>query len=294
MFHYLFCKYAFASPLQIVCSPIEHHDASEFVNSPTHSLISDSSTIVASNPNPDIDIEQTLTELEKASSDLIPHMINMPNLPNLSNPNLAITMVNDHFSSATPNNHSPYANALKTPRPGTPSSHSETNDNAPPKKRFNMMQDDGYINSGHMPPILHPLPNPSKLSTVSAEYIYANPEFKHTLPAYYMTPTNYQWQVKTRKEDHYVQYASRNIPQFKFWHDKFKSFQIQCNFLKSSKHDLGSDPNVTTPAPVKRKHHRTYEQFIKHKYPQIIYSKIQNSSLLIRCSNNIELTLKLP
>ena len=70
-------------PLEIVCSPIEHIDASEIINSPTHSMISNSSTIVASNPNPDMDIEQTLTDLEKCCSELIPHMIDMPTLPDL-------------------------------------------------------------------------------------------------------------------------------------------------------------------------------------------------------------------
>ena len=72
-----------------------------------------------------------------------------------------------------------------------------------------MMEDHGYVNSGHMPPILQPLPTPSKLSTVSAEYIYSHPEFRHTLPAYYMTPISYHWQVKTLNEDHYVQSASK-------------------------------------------------------------------------------------
>ena len=102
-------------PLQIVCSPIEHIDASEIINSPTHSMISNSSTIVASNPNPDMDIEQTLTELEKAGSELILHMIDMPTLPelpNISNPNLSVTMVKEHFSSDS-QPPSSYANALR-------------------------------------------------------------------------------------------------------------------------------------------------------------------------------------
>ena len=193
-------------PLEIVCSPIEHIDASEIINSPTHSMISNSSTIVASNPNPDMDIEQTLTDLEKAGSELIPQWIDMPNLPDLpntSNPNLEVTMVNEHFSS-NPQPHPSYANALKSPRPRTPTL-TDTNDNSPPKKRFNMMQDPGYLNSGHLPPILQPLKNPSKLSQVSAEYIYENPDFKYTLPRYFMIPTSYKWTITSRNEDHYVQ-----------------------------------------------------------------------------------------
>ena len=87
--------------LEIVCSPMEHIDATEIINSPTHSIISNSSTIMASNSNPDKDIEQTLTNLENASSELFLQWIEMPKLPDLSNtsnPNLEITMVNEHFS----------------------------------------------------------------------------------------------------------------------------------------------------------------------------------------------------
>ena len=161
---FLCCIYHLANilttppPLEIVCSPIEHIDASEIINSPTHSMISNSSTIVASNPNPDMDIEQTLTDLEKAGSELIPQWIDMPNLPDLpntSNPNLEVTMVNEHFSS-NPQANSSYANALKSPRPRTPTL-TDTNDSSPPIKLFNMMQDPCYLNSGHLPPILQPL-----------------------------------------------------------------------------------------------------------------------------------------
>ena len=63
-----------------------------------------------------------------------------------------------------------------------------------------MMQDDGYLNSGDVPPILRPPTNPSKLSQVPAEYIYENPDFKYTLPLYYMTPTGYQWKVTDQKK----------------------------------------------------------------------------------------------
>ena len=75
--------------LEIVCSPIEHIDATEIINSPTHSIISNSSTIMASNP--EMDIEQTLTNLENSNSSLFPQWIemqNFSNLPTTSNPNL--------------------------------------------------------------------------------------------------------------------------------------------------------------------------------------------------------------
>ena len=131
-----------------------------------------------------MDIEQTLTDLENAGSELIPQQIDMPNipdLPNTSNPNLEVTMVNEHFSS-NPQAHPSYANALKSPRPRTPSLN-DPNDNSPPKKLFNLMQNEGYLNSGHMPPILRPPKNPSKLPQVPAEYIYENPDFKQTPPS---------------------------------------------------------------------------------------------------------------
>ena len=60
--------------LEIVCSPIEHIDATEITNSPTHSVISNSSTIIA----PEIDMEQTLTNLEDSNSSLFTQWIEMP------------------------------------------------------------------------------------------------------------------------------------------------------------------------------------------------------------------------
>ena len=108
-------------PLEIVCSPPEHHDSIESAISPFHSLLSDSDTTIANSNSNTSDIETTLTDLERVSSELLPAIINIPSS------NLAITMVNEHFSSASPqiNSHSPYANALENLRPGTPSSHSE-------------------------------------------------------------------------------------------------------------------------------------------------------------------------
>ena len=110
--------------LEIVCSPIEHIDATEITNSPTHSVISNSSTILA----PEMDVEQTLTNLENPnSSSLFPPWIDMPtfsNLPATSNPNLEITMINEHFSSdpQNPQNQNPSNSTnLKSPHPRTPS-----------------------------------------------------------------------------------------------------------------------------------------------------------------------------
>ena len=49
-----------------------------------------------------------------------------------------------------------------------------------------MMQDPAFLSSGIMPPILHPLKNPSKLTIVSDEFIHKQPQFKLNLPALYM------------------------------------------------------------------------------------------------------------
>ena len=131
------CKMQNPSPsLEIVCSPIEHIDATEITNSPTHSVISNSSTILA----PEMDVEQTLTNLENPnSSSLFPPWIDMPtfsNLPATSNPNLEITMINEHFSSDpqnAQNQNSSNSTNLKSPHPRTPTLL-DNNDNPPPKK----------------------------------------------------------------------------------------------------------------------------------------------------------------
>ena len=47
-----------------------------------------------------------------------------------------------------------------------------------------------------------------------------------------------------------------------------KFFCLQYNFLKPTASDLGSNPSDTTPASVKRLHHRTYQTFLQLKTPQ--------------------------
>ena len=66
------------------------------------------------------------------------------------------------------------------------------NDVTPPRKRYDMMQDPVFINSGLMREILPPLKTPSKLTNISDEHIHTHPEFKPNLPALYMTPTDYK------------------------------------------------------------------------------------------------------
>ena len=142
------------------------------------------------------------------------------------------------------------------------------------------MQDLGNQNSGHLPPILHPLKNPSKLSQVPGDYIYDKPDFKYNLPKNYMVPTNYKWKITTRDQDHYVQYSSKNNEQYHFWQEhKFKTFQLQYTFLKPTKQDLSTDPSFTTTAKAKRQTHRTYEKFLELKESQnfIFLNKLYSS-----------------
>ena len=144
-------------------------------------------------------------------------MPNFSNLPTTSNPNLEITMINEHFSSdpQIPQNPNPNPTNLKSPHPRTPTLP-DTNDNPPPKKKFNMMQDPNYLSSGHLPPVLHQLNTPSKLAQVPVDFIYDNPDFKHNLPKNYMVPTNYKFKVTTLEHDHYVQYSSKNNEKHNF------------------------------------------------------------------------------
>ena len=118
-----------------------------------------------------------------------------------------------------------------------------------------MMQDPIFLNSGLMPPILQTLKTPFKMTNV---------------PDDYMTPTDYKFQIPLdRTTDHYVSYASRNLPQPQYWEEKkFKFSFLQYNFLKPTAADLRSSPSDTTPASVKRLHHRTYQTFIQLKTPQ--------------------------
>ena len=133
-----------------------------------------------------------------------------------------------------------------------------------------MMQDPLFLISGLMPPILQPLKTPSKMTNVPDDYIHTHPEFKPNLLALYMTPTDYKFQILLdRTTDHYVSYASRNLPQLQYWRAKMlKFFFLQYNFLKPTAADLGSNPSDTTPASAKRLHHRTYQTFFQLKTPQ--------------------------
>ena len=76
------------------------------------------------------------------------------------------------------------------------------------------MQDPVFVNSGLMPLILQTFKAPSKLPNISNEHFLTLSEFKPNLPALFMTPTDYNFQIPLdRTTDHYVSYASRNLSQ---------------------------------------------------------------------------------
>ena len=141
----------------------------------------------------------------------------------------------------------------------------------PPKKKYNILEDPVFIDSGILPPTLHPLKNPSQSNTMTDEFLRTHPNFKANLPSLYMTPTTYKFRFpQDRSFDHYVAYASKNLPQLAYWQtNRVRFFQFQFNLLKPTQHDLNTNPNdITTTPSVKKLHHQTYQLFLQHKHPQ--------------------------
>ena len=141
----------------------------------------------------------------------------------------------------------------------------------PPKKKYNILEDPFFIDSGILPPTLHPLRTPSQSNTMTDEFLRTHPNFKANLPSLYMTPTTYKFRFRQdRNFDHYVPYASKNLPQLAFWqNNRIRFFQFQFNFLKPTHHDLNTNPNdITTTPSVKKLHHQTYQLFLQQKHPQ--------------------------
>ena len=95
------------------------------------------------------------------------------------------------------------------------------------------MQYPFFLNSGLMPPILQPVKTPFKMTNVPDDYIHTHLEFKPNLPALYLTPTDYKFRILLdRTTDHYVSYASRNLPKLQYWQEKkLKFFFLQLTFL---------------------------------------------------------------
>ena len=96
---------------------------------------------------------------------------------------------------------------------------------------------------------LQPLKTPYKTKNIPDDYNHTHPEFKPNLPALFMTPTDYKFQILLdRTTGHYVSLASRNLPQLQYWQEKkSKFFFLQYNVLEPNTADLGSNPSDTTP-----------------------------------------------
>ena len=142
----------------------------------------------------------------------------------------------------------------------------------PPEKKYNILEDPVFIDSGILPPTLHPLKTPSQSNTMTDEFLRTHPKFKANLPSLYMTPTTYKFRFpQDRNFDHYVAYASKKLPQLTFWqNNRIRFFQFQFNLLKPTHHDLNTNPNdLTTTPSVKKLHHQTYQLFLEQKHPQI-------------------------
>ena len=145
------------------------------------------------------------------------------------------------------------------------------NHQIPHKKKYNILEDPVFIDSGILPPTLHPLKTPSQSNTMTDEFLRTHPNFKANLPSLYMTPTTYKFRFpQDRNFDHYVAYASKNLPQLVFWqNNRVRFFQFQFNLLKPTQHDLNINPNdITTTPSVKKLHHQTYQLFLEQKHPQ--------------------------
>ena len=141
----------------------------------------------------------------------------------------------------------------------------------PPKKKYYILEDPVFIDSGILPPTLHPLKTSSQSNTMTDEFLRTHPIFKANLPSLYMTPTRNKFRFpQDRNSDHYVAYASKNLPQLAFWqNNRIRFFQFQFNLLKPTQHDLNTNPNdITTTPSVKKLRHQAYQHFLDKKHPQ--------------------------
>ena len=207
-------------------------------------------------------------------------------LPIVNNPlpldsnNTPEPTVNSNSTSQSTNNtvnsnsNKPSSTNLKTRHSPTPPPNNLhiTMDNhpIPNKKKYNFLED-VFIDSGILPPTLHPLKTPSQSNTMTDEFLRTHLNFKANLPSLYMTPTTYKFRFhQDRNFDHYVAYASKPLPQLAYWQtNRIRFFQFQFNLLKPTQHDLNTNPNDRTTTPsVKKLHHQTYQLFLEQKHPQ--------------------------
>ena len=123
----------------------------------------------------------------------------------------------------------------------------------PPKKKYNILDDLVFVDSGILPPTLHPLKTHSQTNTVSDEFLLTHPKIKTNLTSLYMTPTTYKFCFpQDRNFDHYVAYASKILEQLAFLQAKrIRFFLFHFNFLKPTQHDLNTNSfDNTTTLPV--------------------------------------------
>ena len=95
-------------------------------------------------------------------------------------------------------NAQPNSSTLKTRNSPTrlPNNLHITTDNAtytvPTNQKYIVLEDPVFIDSG-IPPVTHPVKNPSQRNTMTVEFLRTNPNFKANLPFLYMTPTTYKF-----------------------------------------------------------------------------------------------------
>ena len=236
--------------------------------------------------NPDEELLSSIASLSPPlslkSGTLDLHLVN-DSLPLDSN-NTPEPTVHSNSTTSQSINKPPSTN-LKTRHSPTPPPNNLhiTIDNhpIPPKKKYNILEGPVFIDSGILPPTLHPLKTPSQSDTMTDEFLRTHPNFKANLSSLYMTPTSYKFHFpQDRNFDHYVAYASKNLPQLAFWqNNRIRFLQFQFNFLKQTRHGLNTNSNdITTTPSVKKLHHQTYQLFLEQKHPQNFI--FQNHKLL--------------
>ena len=212
--------------------------------------------------SPPLSLKSGTLDLPLANAPLPPNSNNTPE-----------PTVNSNSTTSQPNK--PSSNNLKSRHSPTPPPNNlhitiDTHP-IPPKKKYNILEDPVFIDSGILPPTLHPLKTPSQSNTMTDELLRTHPNFKANLPSLYMTPTSYKFRFpQDRSFDHYVANASKNLPQLAYWlNNRVRFFQFQFNLLKPTQHDLNTNPNDITTTPfVKKLHHQTYQLFLEQKHPQ--------------------------
>ena len=149
---------------------------------------------------------------------MVPSDFPNPNDPiNLEIIPTAVTTFSDIQPSSTHTVHSqPISCTLKVRHSPTPS---PTNlqvtidivtHTVPSERKYNILGNPVFIDSGILPPALHPVQNPSKTNTMTDEFLRTYPKYKSNLPSLYITQTTYKFPFpQDRNFDHYAAYACK-------------------------------------------------------------------------------------